>query len=140
MGQTEKLLSTDSQMEHTDVEGQLSIISSSTDCGIHNRITHKGEATPLVQVPGWGRCSVFLPMVCAPPRGGPMEKKAKVVNGLFFRGQENSLVSYPPEGGHMYCHPPTLSLTHVFILLWMLITLLCWYWSPDRRFSNKFIF
>lgn len=86
-------------IEPIDVESQLYTVSLLHWLWNPQLSTHKGEATNLSQVPGWGRCSVFLPMVCAPPRGGPVEKKAKFISGLFFMGQENVLVTHPQKEG-----------------------------------------
>ena len=38
-------------------------------------LNHKGGLEHHGQVPGWGRCSIFLLIVCAPARGGPAARR-----------------------------------------------------------------
>lgn len=53
--------------------------STSKLCGTHSYIRTKERSCTEV-VPGWGRCSVLLLMVCAPPRGGPVQEKGEIVD------------------------------------------------------------
>ena len=41
----------------------------------NGHIGSKGGFAHHGQVPGWGRCSVFLLIVCAPARGGPAARR-----------------------------------------------------------------
>ena len=78
-----------------------------------------GGCTYHGRVPGWGRCSVFLLMVCAPARGGPAtRRKGRRWVRPFSPGEGTArqMLPGPKEGQRCFLIHSCNPLTLLFIL------------------------